>query len=116
MNLLSSNTKAWLHGLFAASISAFATAASGILTLPTVFNFSHDGIINMVKVAGVPAMLSAFAYLKQSPLPPSTALQAGDTATVKDAVITSDSISGSSATILKAPTTTTTAPPVVPKP
>ncbi len=60
----------WIHGLAAVSISAFASSASGFLLLPSVFNFSHDGIVNMVKVSTVPALLAAFAYLKASPLPP----------------------------------------------
>lgn len=102
--ILSAGTKAWLHGLFAAAISAFATAASGIITLPTVFNFSHDGIINMVKVAGVPAMFAAFTYLKQSPLPTNIVFSPGDTLNAKNAVIGKDgSISADSATLQKAP-------------
>lgn len=64
--------KAWVYGLFAAAISAFASAASGCIALPTVFNFTHDGLINMVKLSMVPAMLAVFAYLKSSPLPPRT--------------------------------------------
>lgn len=61
--------KAWLHGILAAFISTFATSLSGALALPTVFNMSHDGICNMVKMAGLPAILSVLAILKQSPLP-----------------------------------------------
>lgn len=66
-----SNWMKWLHGLGAAFIGAFATAASGAITLPNVFSFTHSGMINFAKVCTVPAMLSAFAYLKQSPLPSS---------------------------------------------
>lgn len=102
--ILSAGTKAWLHGLFAAAISAFATAASGVLTLPTVFNFTHDGIINMIKVAGVPAMFAAFSYLKQSPLPAAAVLGPGDTVNAKNPVIAKDgSITAESAIIQKAP-------------
>ncbi len=61
--------KAWVHGIFAAFISAFATSLSGALALPTVFNFSHDGIMNMLKMALLPAVTSVLAILKQSPLP-----------------------------------------------
>lgn len=61
--------KVWLHGLFAAAVSAFASAASGAIALPTVFTFDRNGLINMVKLATVPAMLAVFAYLKSSPLP-----------------------------------------------
>lgn len=103
IQLLSSGTKAWLHGLFAAVISAFATSASGILMLPTVFNFSHDGIANMIKISGGPALFAAFTYLKQSPLPGSL-LAPGDKASVLNPVIAPDgTISGTSATLQKAP-------------
>jgi len=61
--------KAWLHGIFAAFISTFATSLSGALALPTVFNLSHDGLCNMVKMAGIPATIAVLAILKQSPLP-----------------------------------------------
>lgn len=66
---MSNNTKTWLHGLFAGAIGSFSTAAGGVLTLPGVFNFSHDGLINLAKVTLIPALLTIFAYLKQSPLP-----------------------------------------------
>lgn len=113
IQFLSSNTKAWLHGLFAAAISAFSTSASGIIMLPTVFNFSHDGIINMIKVSGGPALFAAFSYLKQSPLPGGV-FAPGDTADIKDPVISADgTISGTSATLQKAPNSTST--PEVPK-
>lgn len=63
------NVNVWLHGLLAAFISAFASAASGAIALPTVFTFNRVGFINMVKLATVPAMLAVFAYLKSSPIP-----------------------------------------------
>lgn len=102
MSLLSLNTKIWLHGLFAAFISTFATSASGFIALPTVFNFTHNGIINMVKLSAIPAMVAVFGYLKTSPLP--ALIQPGDTATVQNPTILSDgTITGSSATLKKAP-------------
>ncbi len=61
--------KVWLQGLAAAGISAFASAASGAIALPTVFTFNKVGLLNMVKLAAIPAMLAVFAYLKSSPLP-----------------------------------------------
>lgn len=69
MPLLSSNIRVWLHGLFAAAIGSFATAAGGAILMPDVFSFSHAGIINMLKLATLPALSSIFMYLKQSPLP-----------------------------------------------
>jgi hypothetical protein len=61
--------KIWIHGLAAAAISAFASAASGAIALPTVFTFDRVGFLNMVKLATVPALLAVFAYLKSSPVP-----------------------------------------------
>lgn len=61
------NWKQWLQGLIAAVVSAFSTAASGAITLPSVFSWDRNGLINMVKLATVPAMLAFFAYLKQNP-------------------------------------------------
>ena len=63
------NIKVWLHGLAAAAISAFASAASGAIALPNVFTFDKNGFINMAKLATVPALLAVFAYLKSSPVP-----------------------------------------------
>jgi hypothetical protein len=63
-------TKVWIHGLAAAGISAFASAASGAIALPAVFTFDKTGLLNMVKLATVPALLAVFAYLKSSPIPP----------------------------------------------
>lgn len=115
IQLLSSNTRAWLHGLFAIVISAFATSASGIIMLPTVFNFSHDGIINMIKVAGAPALLAAFTYLKQSPLPPTNLISAGDTLKTVNPVISPEGgITADSATLTKAPASNPAAPQVKP--
>lgn len=68
MALLSKNFTIWLRGLVSAAISAFCTAASGALTLPSVFNFSHDGLMNIVKLSAAPTLLVVLAYLKQSPL------------------------------------------------
>jgi hypothetical protein len=63
------NLKVWIHGLAAAAISAFASAASGAIALPAVFTLDKTGLVNMVKLATVPALLAVFAYLKNSPVP-----------------------------------------------
>jgi hypothetical protein len=67
---MNQSLKIWLHGIGAAFISAFSTAASGTIALPAVFNFSHAGLVNVAKLAVVPALMAVFAYLKTSPLPP----------------------------------------------
>lgn len=108
MPILSANVKLWLHGLFAAAISAFATSASGVLALPTVFSFDKNGLINMGKMAGGSALVAAFLYLKKSPVPGGI-MEPGDTASINNPVIETDgTISGTSATLQKAPVPTDT--------
>lgn len=98
MALLSKNFKLWIRGLVSAAISAFSTAASGAITLPTVFNFSHDGLMNILKLSAVPTLLVVLAYLKQSPL------WAPDTATIETHETKPDGTETStSATITKSP-------------
>lgn len=63
------NFKLWLHGLLTAVVSAFASAASGAIALPTVFTFDKHGFINMAKLASIPAILAGLAFLKQQPVP-----------------------------------------------
>lgn len=101
MPILSTSTRVWLHGLVAAFISTFATSASGVIALPTVFNFSHSGLENMVKLSAIPAIVAVFGYLKTSPLP--GLVGPGDTATVQNPVISADgTVTGTSATLTKA--------------
>lgn len=69
----------WFHGLGAVVISSFSTSAAGIIALPTVFNFSKAGFINMAKMSCIPALLAAFLYLKQSPLPGNLLIKTTDT-------------------------------------
>jgi len=105
IQFLSQKTAVWLKGLFAAAISTFATTASGLVMLPSVFNFSHNGLINIAKLAGAPALVAVFTYLQKSPLP--GLLEPGDKATVNDPVISPDgTVTGSSATLVKAPDAT----------
>ena len=59
----------WLHGLAAATIASVATAASGLVALPSTFNFSAHGLENVGKLCLVPAIIGAAGYLKQSPVP-----------------------------------------------
>lgn len=113
---LATSTKVWIHGVVAAFITAFSTAATGALALPTVFNFTHDGLANMAKLTVVPALISVFGYLKASPLPPASNLQPGDTLNVQNPKIAPDStITGDSAIIQKAPDPAAPAIPPAPK-
>ena len=74
----------WLRGILAAAI---AGAANGVITGfaavgidPSHFNL-QAGFRNTLEIAGASAVMSAVigvaAYLKQSPLPPSTRLPDG---------------------------------------
>jgi hypothetical protein len=76
IDAMAASTRIWWHGLVSAAIGSFATAAGGVLTLPAVFNLTHAGLLNMLKLTLVPAALTVFAYLKQSPLPPASSLAA----------------------------------------
>ncbi len=61
--------KAWLHGLGAAVIGAAASGVTLVVADPTTFNFK-GGLGHLGQVCAVQALISAAAYLKQSPLPP----------------------------------------------
>lgn len=61
--------RTWFHGLLAAAISAAASGVSLVIVAPLEFNFSRDGLLKLASVCGVNALISAAAYLKQSPLP-----------------------------------------------
>lgn len=70
-------TKHWLHGLAAAFIgggsSAVSAGFSAVMMDPTKFNLS-TGMLDTLKMMLVTFFISgaitAFAYLKQSPIPP----------------------------------------------
>ncbi len=70
------NWKLWLHGLAAAVIGGGSSAVVSGVTLgaidPSHFNFGHE-FGRTMEVMGVlfiiNGLMSAFAYLKQSPLP-----------------------------------------------
>lgn len=69
--------RAWRHGLFSGFIGGAASAIDSGLALvivaPDKFNL-HDGLGRTVFTVAILGLLSgvkfAFAYLKQSPLPP----------------------------------------------
>lgn len=62
------NPWVWVHGLISAGIGGGATAISTVLVAPETFNF-REGLAKLGIVAGVSALVSVGAYLKQSPLP-----------------------------------------------
>lgn len=64
------NWKLWIHGLAAAAISAFSTAAGAFIVMPNVFNFrSAESMGNAAKIVLIPTALAVLAYLKTSPMP-----------------------------------------------
>ena len=70
------SAKHWLHGLISAFIgggaAAVSASVSASLIAPETFNF-HGGIWHLLEIIlgtfGVNGILTACAYLKQSPLP-----------------------------------------------
>lgn len=86
---MNKNTSAWLHGLLAALIGGGASAVTSGVVLPAIspnsFNFAGQ-LLPLAKVMLgmflVNGAISAFAYLKQSPLPAQT-LEISETTTQK---------------------------------
>lgn len=74
---MSKSAHVWLHGLMAALIGGGASAVVSGITVsafdPAKFNFGQD-IVRLLEFMavqfGLSGILSVFAYLKQSPLPP----------------------------------------------
>ena len=62
------NTNAWLKGLISAVIGGAANSVTVSVVDPATFNLS-DGAGKLGTVALVSAIVSASAYLKQSPIP-----------------------------------------------
>lgn len=64
------NWKTWLYGLGTAAIGGAANALTASLVDPKDFNFTHDGMLMMLKIALAGALWPVLTLLKQSPLPP----------------------------------------------
>ena len=63
------NWEAWLYSLFAGAIGGASSAGLSALVMPGTFNFTHDGLINLVKMVFIGAVIPVLTFLKQSPLP-----------------------------------------------
>jgi hypothetical protein len=59
----------WLYSLLTAGIGGSATALGAISLMPGTFNFTHEGWVNIGKIALAGAWFPVLTYLKQSPLP-----------------------------------------------
>lgn len=66
-----SDWKNWLRGLVAALVGGASNAVTAMWADPTTFNMSPEGLVALGKLAGAGALLAAFMYLKQSPIPKS---------------------------------------------
>jgi len=66
------NAKAWLHSLVAAGIGGASNAILGALAMPDTFNFTHQGMENLGKIALMGLAVPVLTLLKQSPLPDSS--------------------------------------------
>lgn len=62
------NWKTWFKGLVSAAIGGASTAVSTAIVAPESFNL-NEGLDRLGMVSAVSAIVSAAAYLKQSPLP-----------------------------------------------
>ena len=63
------NWRTWLQSLLAAAIGGASNATLGAVAMPDTFNFSHQGLLNLGKIAVVGAVVPVLTLLKQSPLP-----------------------------------------------
>ena len=61
--------KTWLHSLIAAAIGGGSSALLAALAMPEAFNFTHGGVVHLVKLAVIGALVPVLTLLKQSPLP-----------------------------------------------
>ena len=65
----SNRLRLWLLGLLNAAVAGASNAAAGALADPAHFNFSHDGLVALGKLAATGALIGLVMFLKQSPLP-----------------------------------------------
>lgn len=63
------NWKGWLYSLASAGIGGAANALGGAIVAPSVFNFTHAGLIKFAELAAFGAAVPILTLLKQSPLP-----------------------------------------------
>jgi hypothetical protein len=63
--------RTWLHSLIAAAIGGAASSLSAAIVAPSIFNFTHHGMVKMGQLALFGAAPPVLALLKQSPLPAS---------------------------------------------
>jgi hypothetical protein len=61
-----------MYTLIAAGIGGASNALLGAIAMPDTFNFTHQGLVNLGKIALVGALVPMLTYLKQSPLPATT--------------------------------------------
>lgn len=62
-------TRAWIHSLVAAAVSAAASGVTAGVVAPESFNFSGVGLQKLGELCAVNALIAVAAFLKQSPLP-----------------------------------------------
>jgi membrane protein required for beta-lactamase induction len=67
------NLEIWLRGIAAAAVGGASSALAAWFAAPDAFGFSKAGMIAFAKVVLAGAAIPTFAYLKQSPLPASSA-------------------------------------------
>ncbi len=80
--------KAWLYTLLSAGIGGAANSLGGAIVAPSVFNFSHEGLVKMGELALFGFAVPVLAFLKQSPLPPASQVTTVATTLSKTTTVT----------------------------
>jgi hypothetical protein len=62
--------KTWVYSILSAAIGGAANSLGGFIVAPSVFNFTHAGLLKLGELALFGAAVPVLALLKQSPLPP----------------------------------------------
>lgn len=114
---MTAKTEQWLYGLGSATIGGGSAAiVSGVTSMgfdPAKFNLTNmSGVLHLLGLMAVnfifSGILSAFFYLKQSPLPPESI-----TETVDESHVTRDAVGGVTETGSSKTVTTTPVAPAV---
>jgi len=64
------NWRVWIYSLLSGGIGGAANSLGGVIVAPSVFNFTHAGLVKIGELALFGFAVPVLAFLKQSPLPP----------------------------------------------
>ena len=109
---MTATTEKWLYGLASATIGGGSAAiVSGVTSMwfdPDKFNLTNmSGVLHLLGLMAVnflfSGLLSAFFYLKQSPLPPESVVEIVDESHITRDVVGGVTETGSSKTVTTTP-------------